>query len=128
MLDKTDLLPDLPAVKARRQQDTPLRALHAAWQAAMRCHDACFDDEDSRPGCDQSLSAASFALVERIEAEIAAYPPETLQDLCLKIAVCEFDIRTHSQADLMREIAAIGGVEMTPFVLEQIARFGPRPT
>ena len=30
MLDKTDL-PGLAAVKARRQPDTPLRALHRAW-------------------------------------------------------------------------------------------------
>jgi hypothetical protein len=126
MLDQKD--PDLPAVKARPQRDTPLVALHQAWLAAMACHNAIFDDCDSRPGCDQSLSAASFALVERLEAEIAAYPPETLQDLAIKFAVCEFDVRTHSQADFVREIAAIGGVEMSHFVADQIQGLGPRPT
>jgi hypothetical protein len=127
MLDQTPL-PDLAAVKARRQQDTPLRALHRAWVAAMACHDSCFDDEDSRPGCDQSLGAATFAIVEWIEREIAAGPPVTLQDLAIKFIACEFDVRCHAQAELVREVHALAGVEMSPFIADQIQGLGPRPT
>ncbi len=118
----------LAAVKARRQTDTPLVALYQAWLAAMACHNRIFDDCDSRPGCDQSLGAATFAIVERIEREIAAVPPVTLQDLAIKFIACEFDVRCHAHADFVREIAAIAGVEMTPFIADQIQGLGPRPT
>ena len=121
-------LPDLPAVKARRQTDTPLVALHQAWRAAMSCHNSCFDDCDSRPGSDQSLSAATFALVLRLEAEIAAYVPETLQDLALKFIACEFEVRCHAHAEFVREVHAFAGVEMSPFIADQIQGLGPRPT
>ena len=113
-------LPDLPAA-ARRQTDTPLRALHAAWVAAMACHNRIFDDCDSRPGCDQSLSAATFAVVLRLEAEIAAYPPVTLQDLAIKLVVADFEARDASQVALVRMAHAIAEIEIAPSLAAALA-------
>jgi hypothetical protein len=93
MLEPTDL-PDLPTVKARRQPDT-LRALHAACVAAKAANDTIFDDCDGRPGCDESLADVTFALVTRLEREIAAFPPVTLQDFAIKLVVADFDARDH---------------------------------
>ena len=50
---------------------------------AKAANDAIVDDCDGRPGCDTSLADVTFALVERLEAEIAAFPPVTMQGLAL---------------------------------------------
>ena len=120
MFDQTHL-PDLAAVKARRQPDTPLRALHAAWVAAKSANNAIFDDCDGRPGCDQSLSAATFDLVLRIEREIAASVPETAVDLAIKVIVADFEARDASQAALVRMVHAIAGIEIAPSLAAALA-------
>ena len=120
MFDQTPL-PDLPAVKARPQRETPLVSLHQAWLAAMACHNAIFDDCDSRPGSDRNLADATFALVMRLEAEIAAYPPVTLQDLAIKFIVADFEARDASQAALVREAHTIAGIEIAPSLAAALA-------
>ena len=111
----------IAAAKATRQPDTPLRALHAAWVAAKAANNAIFDDCDGRPGCDQSLSAATFDLVLRIEREIAAAPAVTLEDLALKVIVADFEARDASQAALVRMAHTIAGIEIAPSLAAALA-------
>ena len=127
MLDQTDL-PDLAAAKARRQTDTPLPALHAAWVAAMACHNSIFDDCDGRPGSDRNLADATFALVMRLEAEIAAFVPTSMQDLAIKLVVADFEARDASQAALVRMVHAIAGIEIAPSLAAALADLGPPVT
>jgi hypothetical protein len=120
MLDQTDL-PDLAGVKARPQRDTPLRALHRAWVAAKAANDAIFDNCDGRPGCDQSLSDATFALVLRLEAEIAAFLPVTMEDFCVKLVVADFEARDASQVALVRMAHTIAKIEIAPSLAAALA-------
>ncbi len=64
--------------------------------------------------CDESLADATFALVMRLEREIAAFPPVTLQDLAIKLVVADFEARDHQQAALVRMAHRIAGIEPGP--------------
>jgi hypothetical protein len=110
MLDQPPLpdLPDLPALPhAHPHPDSPLRRLHAAWVAAKATMEAL------PPGRDESLADATFALVMRLEREIAAYVPETAVDLALKVIVADFDPGDYQQASAVRFAHWVAGLEIT---------------
>ena len=108
MFDQTHL-PDLPALPhAHPHPDSPLRGLHAAWVAAKATMEAL------PPGRDESLADATFALVMRLEREIAAYVPETAVDLAIKVIVADFDPGDYQQASAVRFAHWVAGLEMCP--------------
>jgi hypothetical protein len=107
MFDLTDLtdLPDLPAMPyPRRETESPLRALHAAWLAAIAASEAL------PPGSDESLADAAYALVVRVEREIAAIVPETAEDFAIKIVVADVEPADFHAAALLRMARYVAGL------------------